>query len=121
MSELVIKDELTRERAVEILLGLSVDRPWAMTVEPWYDKRTQSQNKRIWALHTKASEVTGYAPTEMHELMLCRYFGFQDVEFGGVKRQVPLKRSSQRDKKEFAAFMESVESFYISELGIFLD
>jgi len=121
VSELVIKDEVTRERAVKILLGLSVDRPWAMTVEPWYSKRSNAQNARLWLLHTKASEVTGYAPTEMHELMLCRYFGFQDVEFGGVKRQVPLKRSSQRDKKEFSAFMESVESFYISELGIFLD
>ena len=121
MSNLVIKDEVTRERAVKILLGLSVERPWAMTVEPWYSKRSNAQNARLWLLHAKASQTTGYAPEEMHELMLCRFFGFQDVEFGGVKRQVPLKRSSQRDKKEFGEFMESVESFYISELGIFLD
>ena len=120
MSELVIPNEIARERAVKILLGLSLTRPWVMTVEPWYSKRSSSQNARLWLLHTKASQVTGYAPEEMHELMLCRFYGFQDVEFGGVKRQVPLKRSSQRDKKNFAEFMEATEAFYISELGIFL-
>jgi hypothetical protein len=32
-----------------------------------------------------------------------------------------LKRSSQRNKKEFAEFMEKVEAFYISELGVYLE
>jgi len=121
VSEIIIKDDVTKGRAMKILGALSFDRPWVMTVEPWHEKRSRSQNARLWLLHTKASQATGYAPEEMHELMLCRFFGFQDIEFGGVKRQVPLKRSSQRDKKEFGEFMESVESFYISELGIFLD
>jgi hypothetical protein len=105
---------------MKILGTLSFDRPWLMTVEPWRETRSHTQNARLWALHTLASQVTGYAPEEMHELMLCRFFGFEDVTFGGIKRQVPLKRSSTRDKKEFAEFMEATESFYISELGVWL-
>jgi hypothetical protein len=31
-----------------------------------------------------------------------------------------LKRSSQRDKKEFRAFMDFVENFYASNLGVWL-
>lgn len=121
MSELVVKDELSKERAHKIIGALSFERPWLVTVEPYHERRTLEQNARLWLLHTKASQATGYAPEEMHELALCRFFGFQDIELGGIKRQVPLKRSSQRDKKEFAEFMEATESWYISELGVWLE
>jgi hypothetical protein len=121
VSEIVIKDEITRERAGKILASLSVERPWLLTVEPYHERRTTEQNARLWLLHTKASQATGYAPEEMHEIALCRFFGFQDVELGGIKRQVPLRRSSQRNKKEFAEFMEATEAWYVSELGVFLE
>jgi hypothetical protein len=39
---------------------------------------------------------------------------------GDVSIRVPLKRSSTRDKKEFAEFMDFVENFYGSEFGVWL-
>jgi len=90
-------------------------------VERWHDKRSTSANARLWLLHTKAAEVTGYSPEEMHELMLCRFFGTKQVQVGGLTMTVPLKRSSTRDVKEFGQFMEQVEAFYISELGVWLE
>ena len=118
---MILDSEAKRERALKIIGAITIEQPLELTLKPWVARRTNEQNARLWLLHTKASQTTGYAPEEMHELMLCRFFGFQDIEFGGVKRQVPLKRSSQRDKKEFAEFMEATEAYYISELGIFLD
>lgn len=83
-------------------------------------ERTLSQNSRLWALHSLAAKETGYAPDELHELMLAKFFGTKEIQVGGITRTVPLKRSSTREKKEFREFLDDVESFYASELGIWL-
>jgi hypothetical protein len=52
--------------------------------------------------------------------MLSKFFGTKTIEVGGVTREVPLKRSSARDKQEFREFLDNVENFYASQLGIWL-
>lgn len=84
------------------------------------EPRTTSQNSRLWALHQQASMQTGYSPDEMHTMMLAKFFGTKEVEVNGFRFTVPAKRSSARDKQEFSEFLESVETFYASELGIWL-
>jgi hypothetical protein len=84
------------------------------------EQRSLSQNSRLWALHQLASKETGYAPDELHELMLCKFFGTKEVEFAGIKRTIPLKRSSSREKAEFREFLDAVENFYAAELGVWL-
>lgn len=94
--------------------------PFMAEVGEVRELRTVSQNSRLWALHDLASKETGYTPDELHELMLCKFFGTKEIDFAGVKRQVPLKRSSTREKAEFREFLDSVETFYASELGVWL-
>jgi hypothetical protein len=94
--------------------------PYQVDVGPIREQRSLSQNSRLWALHQLASKETGYSPDELHELMLCKFMGTKEVEFAGVKRVVPLKRSSTREKQEFRSFLDSVETFYASELGVWL-
>jgi hypothetical protein len=94
--------------------------PYQIEYGPIREQRSVSQNSRLWALHTLASKETGYTPDELHELMLCKFFGTKEVDFAGIKRVVPLKRSSTRDKVEFRAFLDAVETFYASELGVWL-
>lgn len=96
------------------------DLPFMVEVGPVREQRSLSQNSRLWALHDLASKETGYTPDELHELMLCKFFGTKEIDFAGVKRQVPLKRSSTREKAEFREFLDSVETFYASELGVWL-
>ena len=83
-------------------------------------QRTVSQNSRLWALHSLASRQTGYTPEELHELMLAKFFGTKEIEVGGIVRTVPNKRSSTREKQEFREFLDDVESFYASTLGVWL-
>lgn len=71
-------------------------------------------------MHQLASKETGYTPDELHELMLCKFFGTKTIEMGGKTLEVPAKRSSARDKQEFREFLDNVESFYASELGVWL-
>ena len=93
-----------------------------VVVRLFVEKRSSEQNARLWALHTLAGNFVGCSAEDMHEDMLCKFFGYTEVRMpsGDVKR-IPLKRSSARNKKEFRDFMEKVEMFYISELGVYLD
>jgi hypothetical protein len=83
-------------------------------------QRSLSQNSRLWALHSLASAETGHTPEELHELMLCKFFGTKEIELKGIRRTVPLKRSSTREKQEFREFLDNVENFYAAELGVWL-
>ena len=97
------------------------DLPMQIDVGPVRQQRSVSANSRLWALHQMASRETGHTPDEMHELMLCKFFGTKEVEVRGAKMTVPAKRSSTREKAEFREFMDNVENFYASELGVWLD
>lgn len=94
--------------------------PYQVDFGPIRQQRSLSQNRRLWALHQLAAAETGHSPDELHELMLCKFFGTKEIELGGVKRTVPAKRSSAREKQEFREFLDNVENFYASELGVWL-
>ena len=113
-----------RDHALKVIGRLPVDdgEVWDIIIGRHIAKRTLSQNARLWLLHTAAAKHVGCSPDDMHEEMLCRSFGHTEVKMPtGVTRRIPLRRSSDLDKKEFRAFMDEVEAFYISELGVFLE
>jgi hypothetical protein len=95
--------------------------PFQIEIGAVREQRSASANSRLWALHQMASRECGHSPDELHELMLCKFMGTKEIEIGGIKRTVPLKRSSTREKAEFREFMDNVENFYASELGVWLD
>lgn len=95
--------------------------PLDVQVAPYVPKRSDAQNRRLWALHGLAAEHVGCSADDMHEDMLCEHYGYTEIKMpsGDIKRK-PLKRSSQRNKAEFAKFMEFVDNFYATEFGIWL-
>lgn len=113
-----IEDDIQRQRLLQFLGKREL--PFQVEVGEIRVQRSLPQNSRLWALHQLAAKETGYAPDELHELMLQKFFGSKEIELGGVRRVVPLKRSSTRDKVEFREFLEAVENFYASELGVWL-
>lgn len=113
-----------RDHAVKVLSRLPVEdgEVWDVLIRRHVSKRSLSQNARLWLLHTAAAKHIGCSPEDIHEEMLCRSFGFTEVRMPtGVTRRIPLRRSSDLNKQEFREFMDQVEEFYISELGVFLE
>jgi hypothetical protein len=96
------------------------DLPMQVEVGEPREQRSVSQNSRLWALHSLAAKETGHTADELHELMLAKFFGTKQIEVKGATVSVPAKRSSTREKAEFREFLEQVENFYASELGIWL-
>jgi hypothetical protein len=122
---IIVDSEQRREYAIRQLQRLPLG--WDVQLSRHIERRTNTQNARLWKLHTLAGNELGYAPEEMHELALCRHFGYQDIErtdplTGAItSKRAPNKRSSPRDKKEFGEFMEATETWYITDFGVFLD
>jgi len=126
VSQIVLDSEQRRQHAIKVLSLLPIEPPKVVQIEDYREQRTAAQNRRLWKLHTLASEVTGYDPEEMHDHALCKHFGFTEKEvtnpFTGeieTKRK-PNKRSSRRNTLEFTKFMEQTEIWYITEFGVFL-
>lgn len=117
---LILDTETKRDRAAKIVSQLPVAKPLKLTVEPFRARRSNTANARLWALHQRAAEHTGMSAEEMHEIALCRFYGYDEKTVGGIIRQTPLERSSAKDVKAFAQFMEATEAWYITEFGVFL-
>ena len=108
-----------RAKVCTLLAKLPVDRAWELVVRPYDPKRSVDANKRLWALHEAAAQVTGYSVDEMHEYCKHRFLQHSTISVGGVKQEVSGS-SAKLSKKAFRDFMDQVEAFYISELGVFL-
>lgn len=117
---LILDTEQKRDRAARIVGQLPVEKPLKLTVEPFRARRSNTANARLWALHQRAAEHTGMSADEMHEIALCRFYGYEEKKVGGMIRQTPIERSSVQDTKGFARFMEATEAWYITEFGVFL-
>lgn len=95
--------------------------PLDVTVKPHVVKRSDAQNRRLWALHQLAADVIGCSAADAHEDRLCEHYGYNEVKMpSGFMQRVPMKRSSTRDKKEFRLFLDYVEAFYADNLGVWL-
>jgi hypothetical protein len=118
---IILDSEPKRQRAIMVLSKLPLAKPLRVTVEPYREKRSLTANRRLWALHQLAAQATGNSADDMHEIALCRFYGYEEKKIGGIIRQIPLERSSTKDTKRFAEFMEATESWYIQEFGVFLE
>lgn len=122
MSQFVLKNERQAALAITAVQKLEVraKKPWVVTIEPHFEKRTTQANARLWALHALMANHVGVTPAEMHEEALCRYFGYREVQIGPFIRRVPLQRSRMQDKATFQAFLFATEAWYLEEFGVYL-
>lgn len=127
MTTIILDSPAKLDRFCAWVRRLDLAKAWQIDVDLWRPTRTNPQNARLWLLHAAASQTTGYSPEEMHDHALCRHFGYTEREvkdpFTGeiLSKRTPLKRSSSRNTKEFAQFMEATEIWYGSEFGVWLD
>ena len=118
----ILRSENIRAGMLAFLARLDISKTLEVVVREYVEKRTLEQNARLWLLHSRAAEFVGCSAADMHEDMLCEFFGYTEVRMpSGDLKRIPLKRSSTRNKKEFRDFMDKVEMFYIEKLGVYLD
>jgi len=111
----------SRPRILAMLGKLDLGRPYDLTLEPHVERRTQQANRRLFALHTKAAEVVGCSPQELHEQMLGEFFGWEKRKIGSSVFRVPMQRSHNQNKEVFTRFMTFCEAKYVENLGVWLE
>jgi hypothetical protein len=115
-----IDSEQRRARAVAILSRLPLDKPLEVRIGPYESSRSAQQNRRYWRLMGLLATTTGHDKDELHEWCKEKFLGTRVVEIAGERRQVAP--STRRLKvKEFAVYMEQVESWAIETLGVWLE
>ena len=124
----ILTSHAQTDKAIAILNDLRKESfIYECIIKEYKSTRSIEQNARLWALHQKASDATGHSAGEMHEICLFNFFGAKSIGINksiGVGYQtwdVPNRRSSKLNTKEFAEFMEKVEAFYATELDVTLN
>jgi len=108
------------KRCANRILALPLDgQIWDVRIAEWEPRRSVEANRRLWALHKLAADATGHSIDEMHEFCKLKFLPRALVKVKGEAMEVP-GRSSKLTSKDFRAFMDAVEAFYISELGVLL-
>lgn len=111
-------------RVVNAMDSLARNKDWEVTIEVKKAGRTPSQNRMLWALYTDILRVggeamAGWTKEDLHTFFLQNHFGHETIEMFGVKRNVPLNRSSKLSKTEFQAYVDSILQF-MAERGVSL-
>lgn len=95
------------------------DSPLMVTVEAYRDTRSKDQNKRYWALLNEISEQASiggkrYSSAVLHEWFKASFIGMEESPDG---RLIALA-SRELKKDEFTAYMNRVEVYAATELGV---
>ena len=118
---IIIDRPQRRDHALKVIGKLPVEdgEVWDCVIGKHISRRSVDANRRLWALHKLAADETGHSVDELHELCKSMFLPRKMVKAGGEEREV-CGSSARLSKKDFMAFMERVEAFYIEKLGVFL-
>ena len=98
---------------------LSSARSWVVTIKEYRKKRSLDQNAYIHAVPLKImSDHTGYTMEEMKEWLCGEFTGWEVYEVFGLKKQRPIKTTSQMDTAEMTRFIEFMQWFGSSKLNL---
>lgn len=119
--QIVIRNEELRELAISEIRHLHLKPPMVMRLEPWSPRRSLDQNAFLHAVPLRIlSDETGHSIEDMKDYLLGEAFGWRDSEVFGTSRQLPVRRSSDLNRKEFSWFLDWIESWAANTLGIIL-
>lgn len=120
-----IHDDHSRNRMIDFVRNLSLNKKWDIEVKPHTKKRTLSQNALMWKWLDEVvklvSDHTGHDNDEIHEIFKQKFLVpklIDNFELGGE----PYRSWSTKklDKKEMSQYMEKIYAFCTTDLGLFL-
>ena len=115
---LTIADERDRQRVVDLIAKLNLEKPWEVTVARKTKKRTLSQNGLYHQWVGIIAEETGNDHEDVHDEFKRRWVPPKEIEIFGEKRM--RQSTTDFDTRGMTDYMEKVYAFSVGELGILL-
>ena len=112
---MIVSDDKTRRQAIDALFGLDLSKPWAVTIEPYKERRSLSQNSLYWKWVGIMAQDTGNDPDTVHEALKQRFLVPVEVAFLGEK--VQYRTTASLDIKAMGNYMDRVQALAV-EMGI---
>lgn len=116
----VLSSPVTVDRLASFLKAQVEQHPVSVRVERHRQRRSTTANARYWAIVQKVADFTGHDPDELHDAFKVRFLGTDEIQVGAETMTVP-KPSRTLDTQGFRDFMERVEAWATTTLGVFLD
>ena len=119
MTKLFVRDDDIRQRALDFIAGLDLDKPWELTVKRHVKKRSLEQNNLYHQWVGVIAGETGHSHDEVHEWLKAEYLAPRMVEING-KTQQWRPTTTKLTTKEMSEFMDQVYVFATTQLGLML-
>jgi len=107
-----------REAVIQYINRLP-DKAYDVKIVNRKKKRTLNQNSLYWLWINCISDETGNDPKELHEYFSDKYLPKETIEIFGIAKSRPIS-TTKLNTVQFTNYMENIEVFASSELGIVL-
>lgn len=108
-----------KEAVKSYLDKLPVGKRYDVTVKIHRDKRTVDQNRLLFLWIGCISHETGYFKDEVYEIFKKKFLGTETFEMWGEKVE-RVRSTTSLDTKQFSHYLEKIQQFASSEMGIIL-
>ena len=117
MNPTIIRTATERNLVRDTIACLDLSKPWAVTIEPYKEKRTLNQNALYWKWVGIIAQDTGNDPDAVHEALKQRFLIPVEITFMGDK--IPYRSTARLNTGEMSNYMDRVHAL-ASEMGIVL-
>jgi len=87
---MIIRNQLTKDQAIEQVRGLQLDTEWEMVIKEFRHDRTTHQNNLLWLWHTEFAKQYGDTKERVHSRFKYKYV------LPVMLRRVPLNAEDRR-------------------------
>lgn len=123
MRQFILRDPEHARRLIDFLKATAgpqaaAGRPWCVSVDEYHARRSNEQNRLLWAILTEiAEQVELEGKRFAKEAWYAHYLDLYAPKQEGPSGLVPVG-SSQMTKEQFANFVTQIECHAVQELGV---
>lgn len=108
-----------REQAISYLKSLNIDKPMVAEIKPFRRNRTNAQHRLLFMWLSIIGQELGYETEEIHAVFKDKFLTGETVVFQGKGFYV-TPTTTTLNTKEFTEYLDKIDRFASSELGIVL-
>jgi len=114
---MIVRTDTDKAEAIEEVQALDLSKPWKVEIGLYKRNRSLAANNLYWMWITGIGKKLGYSTDEMHVVLALKFLPHVIVEWGGRKIEL-AKSTSSLNVKEFTEYLNQIEIFASTELGL---
>lgn len=115
--EFKVRQPSDMEAVLDYLGGLPAGKPYDVTIVLHRDKRSDPQNALYWSWVGLVARETGNDRDTVHKVFAKKFLGTEVTEIAGEKIG-RIKSTAKLSKEDFSEYLNQVEAFCLTELGM---